>query len=226
MITYPNIGLGNASLASGCIATTHWSVNYLSWGVLRRFYARCCPQPFWDSNTNFFNPLSKLMTKETKPWFRFCRILLFNQDRFRLVHRRFFFKLLCCRYMDNRYFYSIRTIILLWNKSMSKNLLVCIGWSLIAKRGEGGGGEDTLRICGWRCTTGLWLGYARQCSTAMYYACLTKLSDFYTFSQTKLLGNPSLHSGNGKYLYGPYMAGPSPDSALTSFKTFAQQVVS
>lgn len=150
MITYPNIGLGNASLASGCIATTHWSVNYLSWGVLRRFYARCCPQPFWDSNTNFFNPLSKLMTKETKPWFRFCRILLFNQDRFRLVHRRFFFKLLCCRYMDNRYFYSIRTIILLWNKSMSKNLLVCIGWSLIAKRGEGGGG-------GWGHSKNMWV---------------------------------------------------------------------
>ena len=177
----------------------------------------------------FFNPLSKLMTKETKPWFRFCRILLFNQDRFRLVHRRFFFTLLCCRYLDiNRYFYSIRTIILLWNKSTSKNLLlVCIGLSLIAKRGEErGGGEDTLKICGWRCTTGLWLGYARQCSTAMYYACLTKLSDFYTLSQTKLLGNPTLHSGKSKYLYGPYMAGPSADSALTSFKTFAQQEVS
>ena len=66
---------------------------------------------------------------------------------------------------------------------MTKNLLVCIGLSLIAKRGEemgrgggggvgtpqeyggggggGGGGrggvEDTLRICEWRCTTGLWL---------------------------------------------------------------------
>ena len=93
---------------------------------------------------------------------------------------------------------------------------VCVGG------GGGGGGEDTLRICGWRCITGLWLGYARQCSTAMYYACLTKLSDFYTLSQTKLLGNPTLHSSNGKYLYGPYMAGPSPDSALTSFKTFAQ----
>lgn len=112
---------------------------------------------------------------------------------------------------------------------MSKNLLVCIGLSLIAKRGEergGGGGEDTLRICGWRCTTGLWLGYARQCSTAMYYACLTKLSDCYTLSQTKLLGNPTLHSGNGKYLYGSYMARPTPDSALTSFKKFAQQAVS
>ena len=46
---------------------------------------------------------------------------------------------------------------------MTKNLLVCIGLSLIAKRGEemgregGGGVEDTLRICEWRCTTGLWL---------------------------------------------------------------------
>ena len=100
----------------------------------------------------FFNPLSKLMTKETKPWFRFCRIPLFNQDRFRLVHRRFFFKLLCCRYLDNRYFYSIRTIILLWSKSMSKNLLVCIGLSLIAKRGEerGGGGW-------WGHTTNMWV---------------------------------------------------------------------
>jgi len=85
---------------------------------------------------------------------------------------------------------------------------------------------DTLRICEWRCTTGLWLGYARPCATAMYYACLTKLSDFYTLLQTKLLGNPTLYSGNGKYLYRPYMAKPSPDSALTSFKTFAQQAVS
>ena len=135
MMTYLNIGLGPS--ASGYIATTHWSVNYLSWGVLRRFYACCCLQPFWDSNTNFFNLLSKLMTEETKPWFRLSRILLFNQDRFRLVDRRFFFKLLSCRYLDNRYFYSIRTIILF-------NLLVCIGLSLIAKRGEergrGGGG--------------------------------------------------------------------------------------
>ena len=162
MMTYLNIGLGPS--ASGYIATTHWSVNYLSWGVLRRFYACCCLQPFWDSNTNFFNLLSKLMTEETKPWFRLSRILLFNQDRFRLVDRRFFFKLLSCRYLDNRYFYSIRTIILLWSKSMSKNLLVCIGLSLIAKRGEErgrgggeGGFEDTLRICEWRCTTGLWL---------------------------------------------------------------------
>lgn len=40
------------------------------------------------------------------------------------------------------------------------------------------------------------------------------------------LRNPTLHTGNGKYLYNPYMAGPSPDSALTSFKTFAQQAVS
>ena len=103
----------------------------------------------------FFNPLSKVMTKETKPWFRFSRILLFSQDRFRLVHRRFFFKLLRCRYLDNRYFYSIRTIILLWRKSMTKNLLVCIGLSLIAKRGEemgrGGGGG------GWGHSKNMWV---------------------------------------------------------------------
>jgi len=148
-----------------------WMHNYLSWGVLRRFYACCCPLSFWDSNTIFFNLLSKLMTKETKPWFRLSRILLFNQDRFRLVDRRFFYKLLCCTYMDNRYFYSIRTIILLWNKSMSKNLLVCIGLSLIAKPRE---------KIGWR--WGLWLGYASPSSTAMYYPCLPKLSDFYTLS--------------------------------------------
>ena len=182
---------------------------------IRRVYKRCCTQPFWDSNTNFVNPLSKLMTNETKPWFRISRILLFSQDKFRLVRRRFFVKLLCCTFMNNRYFYSIRTIILLWNKSISKNSLVCIGLSLIAKPRE---------KIGWR--WGLWLGYANPSSTAMYYPCLPKLSDFYTLSQTKLLRNPTLHSGNGKYLYNPNMAGPTLDSALTSFKTFAQQAVS
>ena len=39
----------------------------------------------------------------------------------------------------------------------------------------------------------------------MHYPCLPKLFDFHTLSQTKLFGNPTLHSGNGKYLYSPYI---------------------
>ena len=35
-----------------------------------------------------------------------------------------------------------------------------------------------------------------------------KLSDLYTLSQSKLLGNHTLHSGT--YLYSPYMAFPPP----------------
>lgn len=161
MMTYPNIGLGNAPWASGCIATTHWSVKLLELRCFTKILCVLLSTTILRLKYKFFDPLSKLMTKETKPWFRFNRILLFNQDRFRLVHRRFFFKLLSCRYLDNRYFYSIRTIILLWRKSMAKNLLVCIRLSLIAKPRE---------KIGWR--WGLWLGYASPSSTAMYCPCL------------------------------------------------------